>query len=74
MYFRPVFCYMVICVLVVAVAPPVTADIPDTKQQSPTTASSDPRDEKLWKKAMDIHRKSVVVDTHNDILSMMTDD
>ena len=33
-----------------------------------------PRDEKLWKKALDIHRKSIVVDTHNDILSMMIDD
>jgi membrane dipeptidase len=33
-----------------------------------------PRDEKLWKKALEIQRKSVVVDTHNDVLSYMTDD
>lgn len=32
------------------------------------------RDEKLWKKALEIHRKAIVVDTHNDILSMMADD
>ncbi len=35
---------------------------------------AEPRDEKLWKKALEIHRKSIVVDTHNDILSMMIDD
>ncbi len=38
------------------------------------TPSSEPRDEKLWKKAQELHRKSIVVDTHNDILSMMADD
>ncbi|HEU4477426.1 MAG TPA: membrane dipeptidase, partial [Pyrinomonadaceae bacterium] len=32
------------------------------------------RDEKLWKKALKIHSDAIVVDTHNDILSMMTDD
>lgn len=40
--------------------------------QTPSTAIQ--RDEKLWKKALDIHRKSIVVDTHNDVLSYMTDD
>ena len=39
-----------------------------------TQPGSPPRDEKLWKKALEIHRKAIVVDTHNDILSMMTDD
>src|SRR5687767_10245388 len=33
-----------------------------------------PRDEKLWKKALEIQRKAIVVDTHNDVLSFMTDD
>lgn len=44
--------------------------------QRPVTSMADvpPRDEKLWKKALEIQRKSIVVDTHNDILSMMTDD
>jgi membrane dipeptidase len=32
------------------------------------------RDEKLWKKAVEIHRKSIVVDTHNDVLSYMIDE
>ena len=35
---------------------------------------SEGRDEKLWRKALDLQRKAIVVDTHNDILSMMTDD
>jgi membrane dipeptidase len=44
--------------------------------QQPTSAvqTSEPRDEKLWKKALEIQRKSIVVDTHNDILSFMTDE
>lgn len=37
-------------------------------------ASSQPRDEKLWQKALEIQRKSIVVDTHNDILSFMFDE
>ena len=36
--------------------------------------SSPPRDERLWREALKIHRKSTVVDTHNDITSMMVDD
>ena len=40
---------------------------------SPSPAS-EPRDEKLWKKALELHRKAIVVDTHNDILTMMIDD
>ena len=33
-----------------------------------------PRDEKLWKKALEIHRKAIVVDTHNDVTTPMTND
>jgi len=45
-----------------------------TIQQKAVSAESEQRDETLWKKALEIHRKAIVVDTHNDILSMMTDD
>ena len=45
-----------------------TAQVPATTSASPT------RDEKLWKKALEIHHKAIVVDTHNDILSLMTDE
>ncbi len=33
-----------------------------------------PRDERLWKRALAIHRKAIIVDTHNDITSFMTDE
>jgi membrane dipeptidase len=32
------------------------------------------RDEKLWQKALKLHRASIVVDTHNDITTMMEDE
>jgi membrane dipeptidase len=40
-----------------------------------TSQSSTPqRDEKLWQKALEIHRKAIVIDTHNDITTPMTND
>src|SRR5215831_7551631 len=33
-----------------------------------------PRDEVLWQKALAIHRRAIVVDTHNDITTPMTND
>jgi membrane dipeptidase len=33
-----------------------------------------PRDERVWKEAQRIHSKAIVVDTHNDITSMMEDE
>ncbi|MCA1600568.1 MAG: dipeptidase, partial [Acidobacteria bacterium] len=75
MYLRKVFCYSVICLLCVALVTASLARDTNTKRQTQTNNSdSSPRDEKLWKKALEIHRKAIVVDTHNDILSMMTDD
>ena len=65
---RRIFSFVTVCLL--SIFP-----ISSTAQQPATSAtSSEPRDEKLWKKAQEIHRKSIVVDTHNDILSMMTDE
>ena len=32
------------------------------------------RDEKLWQKALAIHRKAIVIDTHNDVTTPMTND
>ncbi|HKO98413.1 MAG TPA: membrane dipeptidase [Pyrinomonadaceae bacterium] len=42
--------------------------------QQSTAATTPPRDEKLWQKALEIQRKSIVLDTHNDILSFMFDE
>ena len=64
-------------VLLFTVACLLTVFILNSSAQQPTATtqpSESPRDEKLWKKALDIQRKSIVVDTHNDILTMMIDD
>jgi membrane dipeptidase len=37
-------------------------------------ATQPPRDEALWRRALAIHRKAIVVDTHNDITTPMTND
>ena len=39
-----------------------------------SSPSTPPRDERLWREALKIHRKAIIVDTHNDITSMMIDD
>ncbi|MGI8898250.1 MAG: membrane dipeptidase [Pyrinomonadaceae bacterium] len=69
MYFRIVFSLTLACLFTLS-AIGAAAQQPAAS----TPPSSLPRDEKLWKKALEIHRKAIVVDTHNDILSMMTDD
>ena len=33
---------------------------------------SEPRDERLWQRALAIHRRAIVVDTHNDVTTPMT--
>ncbi|HEY0004301.1 MAG TPA: membrane dipeptidase [Pyrinomonadaceae bacterium] len=35
--------------------------------------SGPPRDERLWKKALEIHRKAIIIDGHNDITEIMVD-
>jgi membrane dipeptidase len=37
-------------------------------------SAQQPRDEKLWQKALAIHRRAIVIDTHNDITTAMTND
>jgi membrane dipeptidase len=56
-------------------APPIASNQPQPQTQpAPAGEPAPPRDEKIWKRALELHRKAIVVDTHNDILSMMTDD
>ena len=40
----------------------------------PIATAQTPRDEKLWQKALSIHRKAIVIDTHNDVTTPMTND
>lgn len=52
----------------------VGSSVAASSQQKSVTTETEQRDERLWKKALEIQRKAIVVDTHNDILSMMTDE
>lgn len=69
MYFRQTFSLILVCLLTLSA-------LSATAQETATSTQPGvpPRDERLWKKALEIQRKAIVVDTHNDILSMMTDD
>src|SRR5918993_3414052 len=51
------------------------ATAPAAAQQSVPAPSPSPapRDERLWKRALEIHRKAFVVDGHNDITEIMVD-
>jgi membrane dipeptidase len=43
--------------------------------QTPASSTAqEPRDEKLWRKAQEIHRKAIVIDTHNDVTTPMVND
>src|ERR1700751_2876683 len=60
--------------LVVAV---VALAIPSAAQRKPApsrTSTPSPRDEALWQRALAIHRRAIVVDTHNDVTTPMTND
>ncbi|MDT5156566.1 MAG: rane dipeptidase [Acidobacteriota bacterium] len=43
-------------------------------QTAPTNPSAPPRDERLWKRALALHRKAIIVDGHNDIPTIMVDE
>src|ERR1041385_8942932 len=43
-------------------------------QRNIPTTPPGTRDEKLWQKALAIHRRAIVIDTHNDITTSMTND
>src|SRR5687768_14095624 len=51
-----------------------TTQSPQAKPAQTESPKLSPRDAALWRRALAIHRSAIVVDTHNDILSMMTDD
>jgi membrane dipeptidase len=45
-----------------------------TSQPQQPTSAAPQRDEKLWKRALEIHRKAIVIDSHNDVTTPMTND
>jgi membrane dipeptidase len=42
--------------------------------QRPQSSTRSPRDEALWQRALAIHRRAIVIDSHNDITTPMTND
>jgi len=76
MKFRQAICLVLAALLSFSVLSPAagTAGSRASKDEHSTTQPQTPRDEALWKKALEIQRKSIVVDTHNDVLSYMTDE
>src|SRR5438132_2976661 len=49
---------------------------PQQAQRKPAarTTSKSTRDEALWQRALAIHRRAIVIDTHNDVTTTMTND
>ena len=45
-----------------------------TRPAQAKTSTEPKRNEALWQKALAIHRRAIVVDTHNDITTPMTND
>ena len=74
MNLRKLFCTALSLVLCLGVVGPSLTHGKTKTPQTPATVSVPARDEKLWKKALEIQRKAIVVDTHNDILSFMIDE
>jgi len=75
MHFRKFFCALLTVLISLNAMLPAIAHGGGRARQTPAPNSADaPRDEKLWQKALQIQRQAIVVDTHNDILSMMADD
>ena len=71
--------FAIACALVVLgmVASAITTGAQRTTQTSPRStnpATRSPRDEALWQRALAIHRRAIVIDTHNDITTPMTND
>ena len=68
---------IVVLVLILAVCSiaitPGSAQTQTTPQGGSSTVNP-PRDEKLWQRALQIHRKAIVIDSHNDITTPMTND
>jgi membrane dipeptidase len=52
----------------------VLAQTPTPVKERAVPPLAGARDEKLWQRALKLHRSAIVVDTHNDITTMMEDE
>ena len=62
------------CLAFIAAASPALTVNRRPHSQMQTGSNPPARDERLWKEALRIQKSAIVVDTHNDITSFMTDE
>src|SRR5229473_1806916 len=73
MSFRKVFSLASILMLVGTSLASPSGTVAQQKPK-PVPARRQPRNEALWQKALAIHKSAIVIDTHNDITTPMTND
>src|SRR5438309_7373407 len=83
MYIQKILNVAAVCLLHVSLFCSFTAPAGAAKRLDAVTGRSnrsklsvpaEPRDERLWRKAQEIHRRAIVIDTHNDVTTPMTND
>src|SRR2546425_4606944 len=72
MNFSGISHFIAIASILFSLAAPVLAGA--GMQDKALQTRTEPRDEALWKKALAIHRRAIVIDTHNDVTTPMTND
>src|SRR4029453_6546435 len=65
---------VITCGLVSTLLPTKKTNATRRMEVQQNTPQTQPRDERLWQQALAIHRRAIVVDTHNDITTPMTND
>src|SRR4051812_10948742 len=76
---RPVFsvaiAFFIFSFIASAIPTGAQRTTPSSQRKPPPRSSTrSPRDEALWQRALAIHRRAIVVDTHNDVTTPMTND
>jgi len=76
MYWHKLSHFTAVASILFSFVAPLWANVRATRtaRQTPSSSAPQPRDEKLWKRALEIHRRAIVIDTHNDITTPMTND
>jgi membrane dipeptidase len=68
------FLFLIAFAFIISSLPTSAQRTTQPAQGRAATSTRAPRDEALWQRALAIHRRAIVVDTHNDITTPMTND
>jgi membrane dipeptidase len=72
---QKIFSLIVSLTVLSMVLAPSSAQKSATQRRATTQSRTrSPREEALWQKALAIHRRAIVIDTHNDVTTPMTND